>query len=89
MGPLAPLSAGMTIEMASARLGAAFGACPHADTVPVELLDDGEIVAHLCPDCDAQLPAEWAVAPALPAFPPVPELPPFVPDPRLTAYIQE
>lgn len=31
--------------------------CPHLDTVPVDLAASGEIVATLCVDCDAQLPA--------------------------------
>jgi hypothetical protein len=34
--------------------------CPHDDAVTVE--SGGEIVAHLCPTCDAQLPAEWRAA---------------------------
>lgn len=33
------------------------GPCRHLLAVPVE--SGGETVAHLCPDCDAQLPAEW------------------------------
>lgn len=87
MGPLASIpAAGTSAEMLAARLGAAFGPCPHADTVPVELLADGDIVARLCTACDAQLPADWV---ALPTFPPVPDLPPFVPDPQLTARICE
>jgi hypothetical protein len=87
IGPLAPISAaGISAELAAARLGAAFGRCPHPETVPVELLDDGEIVARLCAACDAQLPAGWV---ALPSFPPAPDLPPFVPDPRLTGRICE
>ncbi|MER7131224.1 hypothetical protein [Streptosporangium saharense] len=31
--------------------------CGHPAAIPVEA--DGEVVAGLCPDCDAQLPAGW------------------------------
>ena len=39
----------------------AYVQCPsgHREAVPVEDLD-GETVAALCPDCDRQLPPEWA-----------------------------
>lgn len=59
--------------------------CPtsHRNVTPVEDLD-GERVATLCLDCDAQLPATWD-----PASAPPPPLPPFVPDPRLTAHVKE
>lgn len=33
------------------------GRCLHRDAVPVD--SEGETVAHLCPTCDEQLPAEW------------------------------
>ena len=33
------------------------GACNHLEVVPVE--SGGEVVAHLCLTCDAQLPEEW------------------------------
>jgi hypothetical protein len=33
--------------------------CAHAGAVRVEL-STGELAAWLCPDCDQQLPAEWA-----------------------------
>lgn len=29
--------------------------CSHPDAVPVALVLTGEVVAHLCPDCDEQL----------------------------------
>ncbi len=32
--------------------------CAHRDAVPVTL-NTGELVAALCPSCDAQLPARW------------------------------
>lgn len=32
--------------------------CAHSGAVPVTLTD-GELVAALCPSCDAQLPAAW------------------------------
>ena len=35
-------------------------ACLHGSAVPVELAAGGERVAWLCPDCDEQLPADWA-----------------------------
>ncbi|MCX4912828.1 hypothetical protein [Streptomyces sp. NBC_00687] len=35
------------------------GACNHLTPAPVHAEPTGELVAHLCPDCDAQLPAEW------------------------------
>ena len=38
------------------------GGCSHPNAVPVTLLDGGERVATLCPDCDAQLPADWRTA---------------------------
>lgn len=53
---------GVTAATAMANLAVAFGGCPHPNAVPVELLDDGQRVAVLCPDCDAQLPADWSVA---------------------------
>ncbi|KIF66273.1 hypothetical protein HY68_36830 [Streptomyces sp. AcH 505] len=34
------------------------GSCNHLAPVPVHAEVTGELVAHLCPDCDAQLPAE-------------------------------
>lgn len=37
-----------------------YGACEHRNTVPVEVSALwAEIVAHLCLDCDAQLPEDW------------------------------
>jgi hypothetical protein len=33
------------------------GACRHLTPVEVRSAVDGELLAHLCPDCDAQLPA--------------------------------
>lgn len=35
------------------------GACNHLTPAPVHAEPTGELVAHLCPDCDAQLPKEW------------------------------
>jgi len=58
-------SAGMTAEEAGANMAAAasavFGPCSHPRPIPVELRLTGEIVAALCPDCDRQLPAHWAL----------------------------
>jgi len=31
--------------------------CDHSEAVPV--MSAGEVVAHLCPDCDRQLSAYW------------------------------
>ncbi len=39
--------------------GAVAPACSHRKAVPVDLLLTGERVAWLCPDCDAQLAADW------------------------------
>lgn len=82
MVELGPLSPPGSIDL---RTGASItpDACRHLNTVPVELLDTGEAVAKLCPDCDAQLPADWPEG----YWPVVPKLPPFVPDPRLTTRI--
>lgn len=33
------------------------GACRHLTPVEVRSVVDGRLLAHLCPDCDAQLPA--------------------------------
>ncbi|MBQ1096325.1 hypothetical protein KBY55_09535 [Streptomyces sp. b94] len=35
------------------------GACRHLTPVEVRATVTDEVVAHLCPDCDHQLPAEW------------------------------
>ncbi|WP_371634465.1 hypothetical protein OG693_39060 (plasmid) [Streptomyces sp. NBC_01259] len=35
------------------------GECNHLTPEPVHAEPTGELVAHLCPDCNAQLPAEW------------------------------
>ena len=48
------------MELAAARLQAAFGPCAHPGAVPVDLLLTGEVVAWLCPDCGQRLPAGWA-----------------------------
>jgi hypothetical protein len=69
--------------------------CHHDHRVPVEIQPSGDLVAQLCLDCDAQLPADWIPRLTwcpygeLPTFPPVHDLPEFVPDPRLTHRIQE
>jgi hypothetical protein len=34
--------------------------CRHDEPVQVLAAVSGELVAHLCPDCDRQLPAEWS-----------------------------
>lgn len=48
------------VRTASGRVVAYIPApCDHADAIPVESLLR-EVVAWLCPDCDAQLPARWA-----------------------------
>ncbi|MEU7338730.1 hypothetical protein [Streptomyces sp. NPDC007074] len=36
------------------------GRCKHLTPLPVHAYPTDELVAHLCPDCDAQLPADWA-----------------------------
>lgn len=33
--------------------------CIHVGAIPVHAYPTDELVAHLCPDCDAQLPVEW------------------------------
>jgi hypothetical protein len=36
------------------------GRCNHLEVIPVEsVLDEDDVVAHLCLTCDQQLPAEW------------------------------
>jgi hypothetical protein len=52
---------GVSMELAGARLVAAFGPCAHPEAVPVDLPVTKERVAWLCPQCDAQLPGEWAL----------------------------
>lgn len=37
--------------------------CEHHDTVPVEAVVTGEVVAHLCVGCDTQLPPDWRMTP--------------------------
>jgi hypothetical protein len=54
-----PLQSCTGWDMSAVIPGAVFGGCRHADAVPVRLSVTGEKVAVLCPDCDAQLPAEW------------------------------
>jgi hypothetical protein len=39
------------------------GECNHLTPVPVVAAITGETVAHLCPDCDTKLPAEWQTQP--------------------------
>ena len=51
--------AGISAELAGARLSAVFGLCAHADAEPVDLLITGERVAWVCPECGAELPAGW------------------------------
>lgn len=38
------------------------GQCHHLAPIPVRAHPTGELVAHLCPDCDAQLSSEWTAA---------------------------
>lgn len=52
----------VSLELAAARLCAALGRCSHPDALPVHALH-GPVVSHLCPDCGAQLPADWIEAP--------------------------
>jgi hypothetical protein len=41
------------------------GACNHLEAVPVEShIDPTVVLAHLCLNCDQQLPAEWKPDPA-------------------------
>lgn len=35
------------------------GACNHLTPLPIHAQPTGELVAHLCPDCDTQLPAGY------------------------------
>ncbi|MFD7615746.1 hypothetical protein [Streptomyces sp. NPDC059802] len=35
------------------------GECNHLTPDPVHAQPTDELVAHLCPDCNTQLPAEW------------------------------
>lgn len=53
---------GITVAQASANMSALSCPAGHRNAVPVE--SDGETVAALCPDCDRQLPPEWAPRPA-------------------------
>lgn len=59
MGVPPPLPQDVNMALAAARLKAALGPCAHPNAVPVELLLGGEIIAWLCPSCDAQLSARW------------------------------
>lgn len=58
----------VSAELAAARQKAAMTWCWHSKACAVRSLED-EVVAWLCPDCDEQLPAEWATAQAGPALP--------------------
>jgi hypothetical protein len=46
-------------EKLAVRPAAASGPCAHLDAEPVDLLVTGERVAWTCPDCPAELPADW------------------------------
>jgi hypothetical protein len=46
-------------EAGIARLTASLGGCAHPNAEPVDLLVTGERVAWTCPDCPAELPADW------------------------------
>lgn len=52
MGSMADFATGM------GRLSAPLGPCAHLNAEPVDLIT-GERVAWLCPDCPAELPADW------------------------------
>jgi hypothetical protein len=60
------LAARVSLELGFARPGTASGSCAHPDAEPVNLFSpstgkrDGERVAWVCPDCNAELPAGWA-----------------------------
>lgn len=54
---LLPPMAGMALGFA--RLAAAMGGCAHANAEPVDLLVTAERVAWICPECPAELPANW------------------------------
>lgn len=43
------------IDLATGR---SLPTCRHMNAEPVRLLDGGELVAWLCPDCDEQLPPD-------------------------------
>ncbi|MFD7855123.1 hypothetical protein ACFV6B_12680 [Streptomyces microflavus] len=58
-------------RLAEATRAEGFG-CAHQAAVPVHAHPFDELVAHLCPDCDAQLPADWAPS-RLPARSPRPQ----------------
>lgn len=51
---------GITTEEAVINMRVVLGGCPHREPVPVESIVTGEVVAALCVECDAQLPARWA-----------------------------
>lgn len=46
-------------RLAEAARAEGFG-CAHPGAVPVHAQPFGELVAHLCPDCDVQLSADWS-----------------------------
>lgn len=54
------LRAHAQLERARAEGVAALGGCRHPAAVPVHAQPTDELVAHLCPDCDRQLPADWS-----------------------------
>ncbi len=56
MGRMATMA---DMELGFARLSAALGPCAHPEAVPVDAVT-GDVVAWLCPGCDAQLPAAWS-----------------------------
>jgi hypothetical protein len=62
-GTALPVSAQIVAEWRSEarRLGVTPGPCAHPEAVPVDLPVTKERVAWLCPQCDAQLPGEWAL----------------------------
>lgn len=55
-----PVDIGITTEEAVINMQVVLGGCPHREPVPVESIVTGEVVAALCVECDAQLPAKWA-----------------------------
>ncbi len=46
-------------QLAEAVRAEGYG-CSHPAPVPVHAQPTDELVAHLCPDCDRQLPADWS-----------------------------
>lgn len=54
-----------SVSTATRRASAARPTCTHALAVPVESVVTGQVLAALCPACDAQLPADALTTPAV------------------------